>query len=154
VLPVVGAATRFQPVFVEDVAAAAVGAATGGVRPGIYELGGPEVLTFRACMERMLQVIGRRRLVLGLPFVVARIMAGVLDLAQTATLGLFHNAVLTRDQVRNLARDNVVTAGRMGFAELGIVPTPVDAILPSYLWPYRPTGQFDAIKRSARALRR
>lgn len=153
VLPVVGAASRFQPVHVEDVAAAAVRAVLGAAAPGIYELGGPEVLTFRACMERMLKVIDRRRPIVGVPFALARIIAGALDLAQAASLGLVHNAVLTRDQVRNLAGDSVVAAGRMGFAELGILPTPLDAVLPSYLWPYRPTGQFDAIKRSARQLR-
>lgn len=153
VLPVVGAASRFQPVHVEDVAAAAVRAVLGAAAPGIYELGGPEVLTFRECMERMLKVIDRRRPIVGVPFALARIIAGALDLAQAASLGLVHNAVLTRDQVRNLAGDSVVAAGRMGFAELGILPTPLDAVLPSYLWPYRPTGQFDAIKRSARQLR-
>jgi NADH dehydrogenase len=154
VLPVVGAATRFQPVFVEDVAEAAVRAVEGRVAPGIYELGGPEVLTFRDCMRRMLAVIGRRRLILPVPFWLARIMAGGFDLLQAVTLGLFSNGVLTRDQVRNLARDNVVAPGMPGLAEIGIAPTPLDAVLPEYLWRFRPAGQFAARKGSARDPRR
>ncbi len=154
VLPVVGAGTRFQPVHVGDVAAAAVKAVAGGAEAGVHELGGPEVLTFRACMERMLAVIERRRLILELPFALAGVMAAPLDLAQAVTLGLFHNSVLTRDQVANLSRDAIVTPGRRGLAELGITPTALDTVLPAYLWPFRPTGQFAAIRRSALGLRR
>jgi len=152
-LPVVGAGTRFQPVYVDDVAQAAVMGALGQAKPGIYELGGPEVATFRELMQRMLVVIRRRRLILNVPFWVAGIMGGLLDLVQAATLGLFHNSLLTRDQVRNLRRDNVVTEGRMGFAELGIEPTAMDAILEEYLWHYRPGGQYAEIKEAARHLR-
>ncbi|MCC6306795.1 MAG: complex I NDUFA9 subunit family protein [Rhodobacteraceae bacterium] len=154
VLPVVGAGTRFQPVHVGDVAAAAVIAVRGGAEAGVHELGGPEVLTFRACLERMLAVIERRRLILGLPFALARVMAAPLELAQAVTLGLVHNSVLTRDQVANLARDCIVTPGRRGLAGLGITPTALDAVLPAYLWPYRPSGQFAAIRRSALGLHR
>ena len=152
VLPVVGAATRFQPVYVEDVAGAAVRAVEGQVAPGIYELGGPEVLTFRACMERMLGVIGRRRPILALPFWLARIMAGGFDLLQTVTFGLFTNRVLTLDQVRNLGRDNVASPDMPGLAAIGIAPTPLDAVLPGYLWRFRPGGQFAAARASARDL--
>ena len=152
-LPVVGAATRFQPVYVDDVAQAAVKGILGQAKPGIYELGGPEVASFRALMQRMLGVIRRRRLIVNVPFAVAAIMGMVLDLLQTVTLGLFHNGLLTRDQVRNLRRDNVVTDGRMGFAELGITPTAMDAVLEDYLWQYRPGGQYAEIKEAARHLR-
>ncbi|MFN3938087.1 MAG: complex I NDUFA9 subunit family protein, partial [Gemmobacter sp.] len=78
ILPVVAAGTRFQPVFVDDVAAAAVRGATGEAAPGIYELGGPEVASFRDLMVRMLATIQRRRLIVSVPVVVARIMASVL----------------------------------------------------------------------------
>ena len=154
VLPVVGANTRFQPVHVDDVAQAAVLGATGQAAPGVYELGGPDVATFRDLMGRMLAVIRRRRLVLGLPFWAARIMAGGFDFLQFATGGLIENKMLTRDQVANLARDNVVSPGARGFADLGIVPASMEAVLPEYLWRYRPSGQYAAIKESAKNLKK
>ena len=154
VLPVVGANTRFQPVYVDDVAQAAVLAATGQASPGIYELGGPDVASFRDLMTRMLGVIQRRRPVLNVPFFVANLMGGTFDLLQTLTLGLFENKVLTRDQVRNLARDNVVATGARGFADLGIAPMSIGSVLPEYLWRYRPSGQFAAIKKSAKNLKK
>ncbi len=154
VLPVVGADTRFQPVYVDDVAAAAVLGVTGRAAPGIYELGGPEVATFRALMEKMLRVIQRRRLVLNVPFVVAQAMGFGFDMLQALTLGLFNNGLLTRDQVRNLRLDNVVAPGARGFADLGLTPTSMDSVLPEYLWRYRPSGQYAAIKDSAKNLRK
>ncbi len=154
VLPVVGAQTRFQPVYVDDVAAAAERALLGPVAPGIYELGGPEVETFRALMQRMLRHIHRRRLIVNVPFWAAAALGTGFDLAQALSLGLFTNRILTRDQVRNLARDNVVSPGLRGFADLGIEPVPMDAVLPGYLWRFRPAGQFEAIKDSARNLRK
>ncbi len=154
VLPLTGAGTRFQPVYVEDVAQAAVKGATGEAAPGVYELGGPEVATFRELMQRMLGIIRRRRLVLGLPFWVARIIAFGFDAIQWITGGLIENKVLTRDQVKNLARDNVVAPGARTLADLGIRPTAMEAVLPEYLWRFRPTGQYDAIKESAKNLRK
>lgn len=154
ILPVVGANTRFQPVYVDDVAKAAVLGVQGKAAPGVYELGGPDVATFRDLMREMLGVIRRRRLVLNIPRFVAMIMGGAFDLMQAATGGLIENKMLTRDQVRNLGRDNVVADGAKGFADLGITPTALDAVLPEYLWRYRPSGQFAAIKESAKNLKR
>jgi NADH dehydrogenase len=154
ILPVVGAETKFQPVYVDDVAQAAVKAVLGEAAPGIYELGGPDVHSFRELMQKMLQVVQRRRLIVNIPFFVARIMGSVFDLLQTVTLGLFTNGLITRDQVRNLARDNVVSPRARGLADLGIAPTPIDAVLPEYLWRYRPSGQYAAIKESAKNLRK
>ncbi len=153
VLPVVGGRTLFQPVHVDDVAAAAERAITTGVAPGIYELGGPEVAGFADLMRRMLTEIRRRRIVLDLPFWVARPIATVLDGVQAVTLGLVRNGMLTRDQLRSLGRDNVVAPGARGLADLGIAPTPMSAVLPGYLWRHRPAGQFEALKESARNLR-
>jgi NADH dehydrogenase len=124
-------------------------AAMGEAAPGIYELGGPEVATFRELMQRMLRIIRRRRLIVELPPSVARAMAGAFDFGQRASLGLIANSMLTRDQVRQLGRDNVVSPGARGFAELGIVPTPMEAVLESYLYSYRPAGQYTAIQESA-----
>jgi NADH dehydrogenase len=154
VLPVVGANTRFQPVYVDDVALAAVKAIKGEAAPGVYELGGPDVDTFAGLMKRMLGVIRRRRLVLNVPFFAATIMGTVFDTLQAVTLGLFQNGLITRDQVRNLKRDNVVASGAKGLADLGITPTALDAVLPEYLWRYRPSGQYAAIKESAKNLRK
>ena len=153
VLPVVGAETRFQPVYVDDVAQAAVKAVKGEVPSGTYELGGPDVGTFRDLMHGMLRVIGRRRLVVALPFWIARIIAALLDFASLATGRLVANRVLSGDQVKMLRRDNVVAPGAKGFADLGITPTPAEAVLPDYLWRFRPSGQYEAIKASAKNLR-
>ena len=153
VLPLVGADTRFQPLHVEDVAKAAVLGATGQAAPGIYELGGPEVDTFRGLMQRMLRVIQRRRIILGVPRALMAPVAFALDMVQTVTLGLIENRVLTRDQLRNLGRDNVVSEGARTLADLGIEPTAMEAVLPEYLWRFRPAGQYAAIKASARNIR-
>ena len=153
-LPVVGGQTRFQPVYVEDVAAAAAKAIIDGVEPGIYELGGPDVETFNALMKRMLAEIRRNRILLNIPFFAANIMAGALGAVQAVTLGLFTNSLLTRDQVRNLSRDNVVSDNAKGFADLGIAPTPMEAVLPAYLWVHRSGGQYKAIHESADRLRK
>lgn len=153
ILPVVGAETRFQPVHVDDVAQAAVKGILGQAS-GTYELGGPEVASFRDLMAKMLGVIRRRRLVLNMPFFAARIMAGLLDFGSAVTLGLIPNKILTRDQVNSLKADNVVSAGAKGFADLGIAPVDMDSVLPEYLWCYRPSGQYAAIKESAKNLRK
>lgn len=154
VLPVVGANTRFQPVHVDDVAQAAVKGVLGQATPGVYELGGPEVDTFRGLMQRMLTVIQRRRAVVNVPFWAANIMGFAFDALQAVTLGLIENKMITRDQVRNLRRDNVVSDGAKGLADLGIQPTTMEAVLPDYLWRFRPSGQFAAIKDSAKHLKK
>ena len=154
ILPVVGANTRFQPVYVDDVAQAAVKGVLGEAAPGNYELGGPEVDTFRGLMHRMLTVIRRRRAVINVPFWIASIMGFAFDALQAVTLGLIENRMITRDQVRNLRRDNVVSSEAKGFADLGIQPTAMEAVLPDYLWRFRPSGQFTAIKESAKNLKK
>jgi NADH dehydrogenase len=152
VLPVVGADTRFQPVYVDDVAQAAVKGVTGEAPGGVYELGGPDVNTFRELMEQMLQVIRRRKLIVNIPFPVARMMALGFDMLNFVSFGLIP-AQITRDQVKNLARDNVVSEGAKGLADLGIRPTALEAVLPEYLWRFRPSGQYEEIKESAKNLR-
>ncbi len=153
ILPLVGASTKFQPVYVDDVAQAAVLGIQGEAR-GTYELGGPEVGTLRDFVDQMLAVIHRRRLVVNMPFWKARMIAWLLDAGSFLTGGLVANRILTRDQVRMLRHDNVVADGAQGLSDLGIAATPAGAILPDYLWRFRPAGQYDAIKDSARNLRR
>jgi NADH dehydrogenase len=153
VLPVIAPETRFQPAFVDDVATAAARAVTEDVAAGVYELGGPEVKTFRELIDRILEEIRRRRLVLTMPMAVARLQASLLDAVQRLSGGLLTNSVLTRDQLLLLGSDNVATPGAKGFAELGIAPTAMDAVLDSYLYVYRPSGQYDEIKESAVRMR-
>jgi NADH dehydrogenase len=152
VVPVVGAATRFQPVYVDDLARAAALAAQGLVPPGVYELGGPETLSFRELMRRMLGHIRRRRAVMGIPFWAAEILAAASGAGRALSLGLLPQPI-TRDQVASLRSDNVVSGAHPGFEAFGIVPAALDAVLPDYLWRFRPSGQYEAIKESARNLR-
>ncbi|RJE87932.1 complex I NDUFA9 subunit family protein [Paracoccus onubensis] len=152
-MPVVGANTRLQPVHVDDVATAAVMAAEGKAEPGIYELGGPDILTLREIARQILEVIYRRRLVVNVPFWLARIGSAVLNVAQMVTGGLFTNNIMNRDQLALLQRDNVVSDSARGFAELGIDPISPAAVIEEYLWRFRPSGEYDDIKRSAKNLR-
>jgi uncharacterized protein YbjT (DUF2867 family) len=136
-----GGGTRFQPVFVGDVAEAIAKAVDGGTRPGaIYELGGPDVRTFKELMELVLATIGRRRLLVPVPFALMKLQAMFLQ--------FLPKPPITPDQVDLLKRDNVVAAaapseGRT-LEALGIVPESMAAIVPTYLWRFRKTGQFDA----------
>lgn len=130
VLPVAGAATRFQPVHVGDVADAIAAALDRDDTIGAtYELGGPEILSFRALLTRMLAAIDAERMILDLPPGLARLIAGL-----TAFLP---EPPITADQILLLQRDNIVTPGSRGFAELGITPTALDAILPGQLARFR-----------------
>ena len=153
VLPLVGGNTRFQPVYVDDVAAAAEAAVLGNAAPGVYELGGPDTDTLHGFVDLMLKVIRRRRLVLNLPFWVGSLMGFGFGVMQAMTLGLIHNSILTRDQVRLLRHDNVVSEGASGLADLGITPTDMEAVLDDYLWVYRPGGQYSDLAASGRNLR-
>jgi NADH dehydrogenase len=137
---------------VDDVARAAQKGVEGAAAPGIYELGGPTRASFRELMQMMLTIIRRRRLIVNIPFPVAAAMAWGMELVQTVTFGLVPPQI-TRDQVRSLRVDNVVAQGARGFPDLGFKPTTLDAVLPDYLWRFRPGGQYDAIKESARNLR-
>lgn len=153
VMPIIGGRTRLQPVHVDDVALAAVMAAEGSAEAGIYELGGPDVLTIREIVGQVLKATNRRRLVLNMPFWLAGIGAGLLNMAQTLTGGLFTNTIMNRDQLALLKKDNVASDDAWGFAELGIQPSAAEAVIEDYLWRFRPSGQYDDIKRSAKNLR-
>ena len=145
-LPLVGGDSLLQPAYVEDVAQAAAICAEGRAGARTLELGGPDRESLRDLMHRMLKVIDRRRLVVNLPFWIGSIIGGILDIGSLLTGRLIPNRILTRDQVTSLRSDNVVAPGAAGFEALGIVPTAMGAILPDYLWRFRPSGQFDAIK--------
>ena len=153
ILPLVGGNTRFQPVFVEDVAAAAVKGVLGQAT-GTYELGGPDVASLSDFIHQMLKVIHRRRLVMNLPFWVGNVMATGFGAGSALTLGLIRNRILTRDQVTALRTHNVVAPGAKTLADLGITATNLGAVIPEYLWRFRPSGQYAAIKDSAKKLRK
>lgn len=132
-LPLVGGGhTLYQPVAVFDVAQA-VRACLEGAPSGIYELGGPEVYSFKQLLDMMLGQIGRKRLLLPLPFGVARVIA---TLAQ-----IMPKPLLTPDQVILLKSDNIVGEGAQDLSELGVTPTPIETILPDYLARFRPSGK-------------
>ncbi|MGE0039108.1 MAG: complex I NDUFA9 subunit family protein [Xanthobacteraceae bacterium] len=142
VLPLVGGGhTRFQPVFAGDVANAIAAAVEGRAKSGAtYELGGPEVKTFRELMEFVLHTIGRSRLLVPIPFALARFKASFLQ--------YMPKPLLTPDQVELLRGDIVVSeaASREGrtFEGLGLDPVTIESVVPSYLWRFRKTGQFGA----------
>lgn len=151
-----GADTRMQPVFVDDVARVAAMCAGGTAPGGIYELGGPDVMTMREIARQVLTVTGRRRAIVGVPNFMAGAAGGMLDAAQWMTGGLVTNRVMTRDQARTLRHHNVATRepGKvLGFEDLGIAPKAAAAVIPDYLWRFRPSGQYDVIKDSAKSLR-
>ncbi len=152
VIPMVGADTKFQPVYVDDVAEAACIAATTEAS-GVYELGGPRTYTFRELMELMLTEIRRRRLLAPLPFGIAGIMAWGLSLVETISLGLIKNRQITADQVAMLRHNNVVADGAQTLADLGVSATAAEGVVGEYLYAYRPYGQYDAITESAANLK-
>ena len=136
VLPLIGGGkTRFQPVYVGDVAEAVTKAIESPAAAGqTYELAGPKLYSFADLMRLMLGEIGRKRVLMPLPFPIASLMGSVLQCLPSPQL--------TADQVRLLKRDNVPSAGSAGLADLGITPTSVEAILPTYLDRYRARGHY------------
>lgn len=148
VLPLFGGGvTRFQPVYVCDVADAVVAALDVSATAGeTYELGGPDICTFRELMQRMLGVIRRRRLLISLPYVVGDLQATLFDINWAVLRALFGGLVpnppLTRDMMRQLREDNIVGSGAKTLADLGVTPASLDAILPGYLARYRRGGRF------------
>jgi len=144
-LPLIGGGrTLFQPVYVGDVADALLRLVEDPATAGkTYELGGPRAYSFRALLELMLQEIGRRRLLLPLPFGLASLMAFFLELPSNLIPAL-PMPPLTQDQVQMLRRDNVVSAGALTLADLGLRPTALEVVIPSYLARYRRGGRFVA----------
>jgi NADH dehydrogenase len=132
-MPVIAGSTRLQPVFVGDVADAVMAAVSREDAAGtVYELGGPRVWTMRELMAYVLTQTGRDKRLVTIPMCIARMQASILELVP--------GQPLTRDQLLLLQRDNVAAPGLPGLADLGIVPTPVDLIVPGYLRRFLPGG--------------
>ncbi len=134
VIPIVSGQTKFQPVYVGDVADAVMAGLTRHDAAGcLFELGGPEVKTFRELMDYMLKCIGKHRRVVDLPLGLAGLQAAVLE--------RLPGKLLTRDQIKLLQSDNIVELGALDLAALQIVATPMDMVVPQYLARYRPGGR-------------
>ncbi|MEP3654319.1 MAG: complex I NDUFA9 subunit family protein [Litorimonas sp.] len=139
-LPLIGGGkTKFQPVFVEDVANAVAMSVTRGTSGNTYELGGPQTYTFKALLEFILETIGKKRLLAPVPWFAANMMGFGGEL--TGALP-FVKPFLTRDQVENLKTDNVAAENSLGFSAFGIRPETIESIVPTYLSRYRKYGQF------------
>ena len=139
-LPLVGGGTKYQPIYVGDVAEAFAKAANGDVKGGkIYELGGQDVETMRELLQRLLNEIERNNLLLPIPTPVASILGAVMQ--------ILPKPMLTPDQVKLLQRDNIVSdeavKQKRTLKAFGIQPTSMDAILPTYLWRFKKNGQFE-----------
>jgi NADH dehydrogenase len=145
-LPLIGGgATRFQPVFVGDVGKAIAAAVALPEAAGrTYELAGPATLTFKQLMELMLTEIGKRRVLLPLPWPAASLLGAAGDAANgfAGVIGASLPTPVTADQVILLKTDNVVSGAHPGLTELGITPTTLEAVLPEYLYTYRKGGQY------------
>lgn len=135
-MPLVSSVTRFQPVYVGDVAAAVRAALTRpDVAGQIYELGGPNVYSFREIVRYIMHLTGQNRPIVPLPMGMASAGGSACEGLQWASWGFF-KPKLTRDQVRLLKTDNVVSSGVKTLANLGILPTAVEMVVPEYLGRY------------------
>lgn len=145
VMPVIYGNSRFQPVFVGDVAEALLKAAEGEVKSGrVYELGGPDIESHKQLLERVLRETGRKRWLLPCPAGIAKFGAALLGI-------LPFKPLVTADQIDLLGVDNVVSDAaikdKRGLAAFGIEPTGMDAVLPTYMWRFSRNGQFDRDQR-------
>jgi uncharacterized protein YbjT (DUF2867 family) len=131
ILPLIGGGhTRFQPIYVGDLASAITAAAKNiETRGALYEVGGPKTYSFRELIEMVLQHVGRRRLLAPVPFPIAMLQAFFIELLPIP--------ILTRDQVSLLRQDNILSGEQLGLMDLGIESTALETILPTYLKRYR-----------------
>lgn len=142
ILPVIAGDSRFQPVFVMDVAAAVLAALSHPEAAGrIYELGGPEILSFRAILALINRETRQHRRLVDVPPAIARLMGKLGDILPFMPM--------TSDQLAMLGNDNIVAAGMPGLADLGVLPTPMAAFVPAMLERYRPSGRFNQDQRPA-----
>ncbi|MDJ0684029.1 MAG: complex I NDUFA9 subunit family protein [Alphaproteobacteria bacterium] len=139
-LPLIGGGgTLFQPVYVGDVARATLAALSQPEHRGkVYELGGPAVRSFRALLQTMLHYVNRNTPLVSIPFWLASLQGAVFE--------LLPKPLLTRDQVKMLKRDNIVSEGAEGLEALGVTPTPIESVLPSYMDVYRTGGRFTSVR--------
>ena len=146
ILPIVGGDTKFQPVYVDDIAKLVekiieIEKSTSEKNNSIYELGGPDIMSFHSLMLKMLTFIYRKRLIVNLPFWVAKIMCPIIFILHKLSFNKIP-LLITEDSIKQLKNDNIVSKKFLGFEDFGIKPKSMDLILPSYLKHYRPRGNF------------
>jgi NADH dehydrogenase len=146
ILPIVGGKTKFQPVYVDDIAKMVAGVLQMKA-PNlkkiytIYELGGPEIINFHSLMVKMLSIIYRKKLIINLPFWLAKAMCPIILILYKLSFKKIP-LLITEDSIKQLKNDNVVSKEYLTFQDLEIKPKSLDLILPSYLKRYRPRGNF------------
>ena len=146
ILPIVGGDTKFQPVYVDDIAKLVekiikIEKSTSEKNNSIYELGGPDIMSFHSLMLKMLSFIYRKRLIVNLPFWFAKFMCPMIFILHKLSLNKIP-LLITADSIKQLKNDNIVSKKFLGFEDFGIKPKSMDLILPSYLKHYRPRGNF------------
>ena len=146
ILPIVGGKTKFQPVYVDDIAKMVAGVLQMKA-PNlkkiytIYELGGPEIISFHSLMVKMLSIIYRKKLIINLPFWLAKAMCPIILILYKLSFKKIP-LLITEDSIKQLKNDNIVSKEYLSFQDLEIKPKSLDLILPSYLKRYRPRGNF------------
>lgn len=149
VIPLIGQSTKFQPVYVDDVALAVEKVLEDASLNGVFELGGPQIMTLEETIKKMLLVIRRKRMLLNIPFGLAKLIAGIFTLMNKLSLGIV-KPPFTVDNVEQLKVDNTVSKTERSFEDLAIKPQSLDTIIPLYLYAYRPYGQYNEITSSAK----
>ncbi|MFL2802887.1 MAG: complex I NDUFA9 subunit family protein [Paracoccaceae bacterium] len=146
ILPIVGGNTKFQPVYVDDIAKVVEKILINekeiyNDNSSIYELGGPDIMSFHSLMVKMLAFIYRKRLIINLPFWLAKLMCPLIFIVNKLSFNKIP-LLITEDSIKQLRNDNIVTKKFLGLDDFGIKPKSIDSILPSYLKHYRPKGNF------------
>ena len=146
ILPIVGGNTKFQPVYVDDIAKSVVkvlqtDTSTFKKNIKIFELGGPDIMSFHSLMVKMLSIIYRKKLIITLPFWLAKALCPIVLILNKLTFKKIP-LLITEDSVKQLKNDNLVSKKYLNFEDLQIKPKSLDLILPSYLKHYRPRGNF------------
>ena len=149
IVPLIGPSTKFQPVYVDDVALAVEKVLKDSILSGVFELGGPQIMTLKQAINKMLLVIRRKRILLSIPFGPANLIARVFTTISKLSLGLV-KPPFTVDNVQQLKTDNIVCKMERSFEDLDIKPQNIDTIIPLYLYSYRPYGQYNEITTSAK----
>ena len=152
VIPLIGEHTRFQPVFVDDLAKAVEKTLIDKKVKGIFEIGGPEILTHKQNIQKMLDVVRRKRIIVSVPFKLATIMATAFGYIKTISFGIF-KPPFTIDNVKQLKVDNIVGKKAKSLKDLQIAPKTIDSIIPTYLYPFRPYGQYNEITEISKKTR-